>query len=200
VNGIFSGDFASGIIPTSAIINYPSSSTNVEITGNVRVAGDASFNGTKVDLNTNTILQLSGNITFTDGTTLSTYDNNIDTGTVAQGNLIFRPSTFAAVTCDGTVRAGSQLTLSDYRLKTNVTELDGSYTIDNLEPIQYDNILSNKHEFGLIAHEVQTVYPELVKGEKDGSEYQRVNYNGLIGVLVKEVQELNRRKDDLCKK
>jgi hypothetical protein len=92
------------------------------------------------------------------------------------------------------------LTLSDYRLKTNVTELDGSYTIDNLEPIQYDNILSNKHEFGLIAHEVQTVYPELVKGEKDGSEYQRVNYNGLIGVLVKEVQELNRRKDDLCKK
>jgi hypothetical protein len=169
----------------------------VEITGNVRVAGDASFNGTKVDLNTNTILQLSGNITFTDGTTLSTYDNNIDTGTVAQGNLIFRPSTFAAVTCDGTVRAGSQLTSSDYRLKTNVTNLDGSYTIDNLEPIQYNNILSNKHEFGLIAHEIQAVYPELVKGEKDGAEYQRVNYNGLIGVLVKEVQEIKRRIEDL---
>ena len=59
--------------------------------------------------------------------------------------------------------------------------------------------MSNTHEFGLIAHELQEVYPELVKGEKDGVEYQRVNYNGLIGVLVKEVQELNLRKEALCK-
>ena len=59
--------------------------------------------------------------------------------------------------------------------------------------------MSNNHEFGLIAHELQEVYPELVKGEKDGVEYQRVNYNGLIGVLVKEVQELNLRKEALCK-
>jgi hypothetical protein len=200
VNGIFSGDFASGIIPTSAIIDYPSSGSNVEITGNVRVAGDASFNGTRVDLSTNTILQVSGNITFTDGTTLSTYVNDISSGSFAEGNVIFKPSTFASVTCNGNVSAGSKLTSSDYRLKTNVTDLNQSYTVDNLVPIQYNNILSNKHEFGLIAHELQAVYPELVKGEKDGAEYQHVNYNGLIGVLVKEVQELNRRRDDLCKK
>ena len=31
------------------------------------------------------------------------------------------------------------------------------------------------------------IYPDLIKGEKDGHEYQRVYYNGLIGVLVKEV-------------
>jgi hypothetical protein len=29
------------------------------------------------------------------------------------------------------------------------------------------------------------VYHDLVKGEKDGPEYQRVYYNKLIGVLVK---------------
>jgi hypothetical protein len=201
VNGIFSGDFASGIIPTSAIIDYPiSSSSNVEITGNVRVAGDASFNGTRVDLSTNTIIQLSGNVTFTDGTTLSTYVNDISSGSFAQGNVIFKDATFVSVTCNGNVSAGSKVTSSDYRVKTNVTELDGSYSVDNLVPIQYDNILSNKHEFGLIAHELQAVYPELVKGEKDGAEYQHVNYNGLIGVLVKKVQELKRRKEVLCKK
>ena len=200
VNGIFSGNFANNVIPPSAIINYPSSGSNVEITGNVRVAGDASFNGTRVDLSTNTILQVSGNITFTDGTTLSTYVDDISSGTFAQGNVIFKAATFAAVTCTGTARAGSTVTSSDYRIKTNVTDLDDSYSVDKLEPIQYDNILSNKHEFGLIAHELQAVYPELVKGEKDGAEYQRVNYNGLIGVLVKKVQELKRRKEVLCEK
>ena len=200
VNGTFSGNFASGIIPTTAIINYPSSgSSNVEITGNVRVAGDASFNGTKVELNTNTILKVSGNVTFTDGTTLSTYDDNILSGSFAAGNVIFKDSTFAAITCIGVARTNTKITSSDYRLKTNVTDLDGSYTVDKLTPVQYDNILSNKHEFGLIAHELQEFYPDLVKGEKDGAEYQRVNYNGLIGVLVKEVQELNRRKEALCK-
>jgi hypothetical protein len=199
VNGTFSGNFASGIIPTTAI-NYPSSgSSNVVITGNVRVAGDASFNGTRVDLSTNTILKVSGNITFTNGTTLSTYDDNVLSGSFAQSNVIFKDSTFEAVTCHGVARAATKST-SDYRVKTNVTDLDGSYTVDKLVPIQYDNILSNKHEFGLIAHELQDVYPELVKGEKDATEYQRVNYNGLIGVLVKEVQELKRRKDVLCEK
>ncbi len=201
VNGTFSGNFANNVIPPSAIINYPSSDSNVEITGNVRIAGDASFNGTtRVDLSTNTILQVSGNITFTDGTTLSTYVDDISSGSFAQGNVIFKAATFAAVTCSGNIYAGSHGALSDYRIKTNVTDLDESYSVDKLEPIQYDNILSNKHEFGLIAHELQALYPELVKGEKDGAEYQRVNYNGLIGILVKEVQDLNRRKEDLCKK
>jgi hypothetical protein len=200
VNGIFSGNFANNVIPTSAIIDYPSSGSNVEITGNVRVAGDASFNGTRVDLSTNTILQVTGQVAFTDGTSFSTYDNNILSGSFAQGNVIFKDATFASVTCTGVARTTTKTTASDYRLKTNVTDLNQSYTVDNLVPIQYNNILSNKHEFGLIAHELQAVYPELVKGEKDGAEYQHVNYNGLIGVLVKEVQELNRRKDDLCKK
>jgi hypothetical protein len=33
----------------------------------------------------------------------------------------------------------------------------------------------------------------LVEGEKDGKEYQSLNYTGLIGVLVKEIQELKKR-------
>jgi hypothetical protein len=200
VNGQFSGNFANNVIPTSAIINYPSSGTNLAITGNVRVAGDASFNGTTLDLSTNTILQVTGQITFNDGTIMSTYDDNILSGSFALGNAVFKDSTFAAVTCTGSVSATTKTTSSDYRIKTNVTDLDESYTVDSLVPIQYDNRLSNIHELGLIAHELQAVYPELVKGDKDGEEYQCVNYNGLIGVLVKEVQELKRRKENLCKK
>jgi hypothetical protein len=131
---------------------------------------------------------------------MSTYDDNILSGSFALGTTVFKDSTFAAVTCTGVATTTTKITSSDYRLKTNVIDLDESYSVDELAPIQYDNILSNIHELGLIAHELQAVYPELVKGDKDGEEYQRVNYNGLIGVLVKEVQELKRRKENLCKK
>jgi hypothetical protein len=42
---------------------------------------------------------------------------------------------------------------------------------------------------GFIAHELQKEFPFLVLGEKDGPEYQSVNYIGLIPLLVKEIQE-----------
>jgi len=40
-------------------------------------------------------------------------------------------------------------------------------------------------------------YHGLAKGENDRQEYQRVYCNGLIGVLVKEVQALKRRLAEL---
>ena len=52
------------------------------------------------------------------------------------------------------------------------------------------NKLNNKFSLGLIAHELQEKYPFLVLGEKDGANYQSVDYIGLIAVLIKEIQEL----------
>jgi hypothetical protein len=107
-----------------------------------------------------------------------------------------RDVTFKSVIVNGQNQvtvAGTVSTSSDYRIKENVSNLNNTDTIDHLVPIQYNNILSGKHEFGLLAHELQSIYPELVEGEKDGTEYQRVDYNGLIGVLVKEVQDLKKR-------
>ena len=37
------------------------------------------------------------------------------------------------------------------------------------------------------------MFPNLVEGIKDGENYQNVNYNGFIAVLVKEIQELKKR-------
>ena len=55
------------------------------------------------------------------------------------------------------------------------------------------NQISGKKDLGFIAHEVQDVFPNLVDGEKDGENYQSLNYNGLIAVLVKEIQDLKKR-------
>ena len=56
---------------------------------------------------------------------------------------------------------------------------------------------TGKEQIGLIAHEVQKEYPFLVEGEKDSEKLQSVNYTGLIGVLIKEIQILKKQTNNL---
>jgi hypothetical protein len=103
------------------------------------------------------------------------------------------------ITSLGNIEAVNFNATSDYRIKENVHALDESDTIDGLRPVKYLNKLTNGLDIGLIAHELQEFYPFLVKGEKDGPENQSVNYIGLIGVLIKEIQELKARVSKLEK-
>ena len=64
--------------------------------------------------------------------------------------------------------------------------------MDNLKPVLYENIITNKQDIGLIAHELQEYYPFLVQGEKDGEKNQSVNYIGLIGILINEIKGLKK--------
>jgi hypothetical protein len=89
--------------------------------------------------------------------------------------------------------------LSDYRIKTDVLPLPTGNILDNLRPVQYTNKLNGNCEWGFIAHELQEYLPELVKGEKDGENYQSINYNGIIALLVKEVQVLKHEISNLRK-
>ena len=82
---------------------------------------------------------------------------------------------------------------SDYRIKEDVTELNDEFNIDKLRPVTYTNKNTKKQDIGFIAHEIQEEFPYLVSGEKDGEQMQSINYIGLIGVLVKEIQELKKR-------
>jgi hypothetical protein len=79
---------------------------------------------------------------------------------------------------------------SDYRIKENVQNLNAQYTVDNMRPVIYTNKLEQKEDIGLIAHELKEHYPFLVNGEKDGENLQSINYNGLIGILIKEIKQL----------
>jgi len=99
---------------------------------------------------------------------------------------------------NGDVNATSYNAASDYRIKENVVPIsDTSYNIDNLRPVTYTNIKMERQDFGVIAHELQEQIPFLVTGEKDGEHHQSVNYNGLIGLLLNEVQQLKKRVQEL---
>jgi UDP-3-O-[3-hydroxymyristoyl] glucosamine N-acyltransferase len=97
----------------------------------------------------------------------------------------------------GVISAVSYVTTSDYRVKDNVKSLDESYSVDQLRPVSFTNRLNNKNDVGFIAHELQEIYPDLVTGEKDGSDHQTINYISLIGILVNEVQSLKSQLRDM---
>lgn len=97
------------------------------------------------------------------------------------------------VSTDGTVQT------SDLRLKTNVFELENALEKTNqLRGVSYnwnDPKKSQTRQIGLIAQEVEQVYPELVQNLSDGT--KAVNYTQLVAVLVESIKELNKKIESL---
>ena len=102
------------------------------------------------------------------------------------------------ITTYGTVTAAAFVATSDYRIKENTMMIED--TVDGLRPLQYFNTITQKTDFGFLAHEVQELFPFLVEGEKDGSANQSLNYLSLIALLVKEIQDIKKNNSVLEKK
>ncbi|MFY7729891.1 MAG: tail fiber domain-containing protein [Flavobacterium sp.] len=125
--------------------------------------------------------------------------NTINGNTTINGTATIDGITtiYANTTIYGTVFANAFNATSDVRIKTNIQPLDDAYSVDRLNPVSYTNKLTEKPDIGFIAHEVQEVFPSLVTGEKGADAYQTINYNGIIPILVKEIQRLKERIEAL---
>jgi hypothetical protein len=135
----------------------------------------------------NTTLKANTGIEFPDGTTLHSSNKETD-GTT------FKASKFNNMTTIGDFSSTTAVTVtSDYRIKTNIETLDETHIVDNLRPVKYKQTQTGKNDIGFLAHELQEHYPELVEGEKDGDKMQSVNYNGLLPILINEVQQLKKQ-------
>ena len=115
------------------------------------------------------------------------------------GNVGIATSTPAyPLDVNGVARVSAIYNTSDPRIKYNVEHLNDEYSVDNLHPVKYDNILTGKKEIGLLSNEVEEVYPLLVNGVRDDpNHFQSVNYLGIIGILIKEVKELKQKVKEL---
>ena len=101
-------------------------------------------------------------------------------------------------TASDIVHALQAQSVSDYRVKDDVESIGiEEGTIDELNPVEYTLNTTGESQYGFMAHELQDIYPRLVKGEKDGDTMQQINYTGLIPVLVKEMQWLRQRVAEL---
>ena len=90
---------------------------------------------------------------------------------------------------------------SDYRLKENVEYTwDATSRLKQLKPARFNFKTDNKTTLdGFLAHEVSSIVPEAVSGEKDGEKMQGIDQSKLVPLLVKTIQELEARITELEK-
>ncbi len=101
------------------------------------------------------------------------------------------------ITAQGIVQENNTTTclVSSLRFKHDVQTMGdlGLDEINGLRPVYYKDNATDTGEMGLIAEEVQKIDPTLVFYDKDGKTVRGVKYENLTALLVKAVQELDRR-------
>ena len=102
-----------------------------------------------------------------------------------------------------TASATTYATSSDYRLKDNIVPMVGALnTVAALKPVTYKWKVDGSNGQGFIAHELQSIVPDCVTGEKDAVDeegkpvYQGIDTSFLVATLTAAIQELNAKFEE----
>jgi hypothetical protein len=176
--------------------------------GSFKIGEDGTY-GVNVDLG-------SGNVmigtTSPDGKLTVNYQSpsngakfNITNSSSASNVLVFNNTngTVGYIQTNGS--STSYNTSSDHRLKENLVDIeDATSRLKKLKPKRFNFIAdADTTVDGFLAHEVQTVVPEAITGEKDAvnedgtPDYQGIDQSKLVPLLVKTIQELEARITEL---
>lgn len=107
-------------------------------------------------------------------------------------------STTKDVTTSGAVVCNSLRQTSDIRLKNQIATLNKNEHLDKLQkliPKSYKFKNDDKTTFGLIAQEVEKIYPNLVDTDNKG--FKSLNYTQLIPLLLLQNNEMERKIEEL---
>lgn len=125
---------------------------------------------------------------------LGIYSNNANNSNTA---VVFQNTTGRVGFIDINAASVTYSTSSDYRLKENVAAVtDGITRLQQLKPSRFNFIADpDRIVDGFIAHEVQTIVPEAITGEKDAVDdegnpvYQGIDQSKLVPLLTAALQE-----------
>lgn len=119
---------------------------------------------------------------------------NILTGSSTMDHFYFNGGSVGTITTNGTSTAYN--TTSDYRLKESISPMVGALAVvQQLKPVTYKWKADGSDGQGFIAHELQSVVPDAVTGEKDAIDadgnpkYQGVDTSFLVATLTAAIQE-----------
>jgi hypothetical protein len=126
-------------------------------------------------------------------------NGDLNTSNGLAGN---NPSNAFVVNYDGSATLSGELTInSDARLKSNIISLGSTLAkllmIDGKSYTMKSN--ESKSKIGLLAQNVQKVFPELVKTTNNKDKTLSVNYQGLIPVLINAIKEQQKQIKELKK-
>ena len=144
---------------------------------------------------------LSVKMAASSGTVMAT--ERVQTGTARQISFYNPNGEVGYVSTNGTSTAYN--TSSDYRLKENIADItDATDRVKQLQPKRFNFITdANTTVDGFVAHEVSSVVPEAITGEKDAvdengnPEYQGIDQSKLVPVLTKALQEAITKIEEL---
>ena len=147
---------------------------------------------------------ITNNNQLTNGAGYTTYSSN--QGTDNNDNVHFEGlmvgqtsgATANTIRCVGDIVAYYS---SDSQFKDNVEQLDGALDkLKQIRGVRFDwndkQDVHEGHDIGVIAQEVEAVYPELVH-ERDYNNSKAVDYVKLTAVLIEAVKELSAKVDEL---
>jgi hypothetical protein len=99
--------------------------------------------------------------------------------------------------CAGNIVAtGNVSASSDVRLKSEIELIEDALSkIKEIRGITYKRMGQRERNAGVIAQEVETVLPEVVKTDEDG--FKSVCYGNMVGLLIEAVKELSERIEEL---
>ena len=163
------------------------------------------INTTTVNSNYVTTIQAnsdSGALSLDGATTNGYYAMEIDMPNGSTYGALFKNNGSTV----GTIRINASDTAyntsSDYRLKENVDYTwDATTKLKQLKPARFNWIADDTNALleGFLAHEVSSIVPQAVAGDKDGvdkdgnPEYQGIDQSKLVPLMVKTIQELEAR-------
>ena len=114
------------------------------------------------------------------------------------------------IKADGDFVGSTSADISDERMKENIQDLSSTLEkINKLKPISYTwkkeaEKNTDKVYLGLLAQNVESYFPDLVTDESimdtEDIKYKSLSYTGLIAPMVKAIQELSAKIEELEKK
>ncbi len=110
----------------------------------------------------------------------------------------YSTNTIGSITQNGTT-AVLYNTSSDQRLKSSIVDApSASDDIDAIQVRSFDWKADGSHQkYGMVAQELQSVAPEAVSTPEDPNDMMGVDYSKLVPMLVKEIQSLRARVQQL---
>jgi hypothetical protein len=157
-------------------------SGSVDVTINSSGSGELLVGRTSSTGTSNQLLQVQG------GAYIS---NNLGIGTT---NATSRLQVQGDVLVSGIITSTDYNSASDINLKKNIKPFENALDkVIQINGVTFEWKKTNLQSAGIIAQDVEKVFPELVR---DG-DFKTVNYNGLIGVLVESIKELKQEIEDL---